>query len=556
MISTKYCGESQRSNTGAVQDRMGTCRMARLLTDLRGCVEAWFLERAPWTAMLLATLISLPGLWLPFLSDDWAQVDAVGRGPVAGTPFGDFRPLYMATLWFDRLIGGLSPSLFHVTNLFWIASTAALVVILARRYTGDDRLAMATGFIFAVHPFHVENAAWIGARSDPVFAVPFLLAALFYDRWRVKASGLPLLSLMSFEAALLAKETAVTLPLFILLIGLVDPKRRPCRHEWLRSYPALMLLAGLHFFLLRPWVLGGVGRTLKEGLGPGWVKNGLGLAASAILPVDVEILAARPVVYGTLAVLISILLLVLARLRSARIPPHALAAAATFAILILPYIVGFQERYLFLSVAASSLFLASLIRAARGRLAVFLFSFLAAGWVYGCYAQWTGWLDAALASRCLVDDLVRVSFESGTREIVIANMPFCVHGGSVAGDMRAALRLSGGRPLQVRAATYVSYPTVDADFLDGPPAVSIRRPPPYAEVRLRVREGPFSHFIGPQPLRGGVVVETGGSVTLKADGRVQIRILPDIEGGRAAFAWVGGRLVRLFHPAGAEHADR
>src|SRR6058998_960053 len=220
---------------------MGTRRRAIPLTDLKDYVAAWLLERASWTAMLLATLTSLPGLWLPFLSDDWAQVEAVEGGPVARTPFGDFRPLYMATLWLDRVIGGLSPSFFHLTNLLWIAATAALVVILARRYTGDGPLALATGLIFALHPFHVENAAWIGARSDPVFAVPFLLAAVFYDRWRVRASGLPLLSLMSFEAALLAKETAVALPLFILLIGLIDPNRRPSRREWLRSYPALML---------------------------------------------------------------------------------------------------------------------------------------------------------------------------------------------------------------------------------------------------------------------------------------------------------------------------
>src|SRR2546425_12286399 len=99
---------------------MGECRRAIPLTGARGRVEALLMERAPWTAMLLATLASLPGLWLPFLSDDWAQVDAVGQGPVARTPFGDFRPLYMATLWFDRLIGGLSPPLFHRTNLLRI----------------------------------------------------------------------------------------------------------------------------------------------------------------------------------------------------------------------------------------------------------------------------------------------------------------------------------------------------------------------------------------------------------------------------------------------------
>ncbi len=484
---------------------------------------------------------------MPFLSDDWAQIDAVERGPVARTPFGDFRPLYMAMLWLERRIGGLSPSFFHFTNLLWIVATAALVVILARRYTGDRLLALMTGLIFALHPFHVENAAWTGA-CDPVFAAPFLLAALFYDRWRTKASGLPFLALLSFEAALLAKESAVTLPLFLLVIALLDPSRRPRRVEWWRGYSTLALVAGAHFLLLRTWVLGGAGRTLLGGFGPGWVKHGLGLAAAAILPVHVEILAARPVLCGVLALSVLALILLLARFRSKRIPPEALAGAATFGVLLLPCVVGFQERYLFLPVAASSLFLASLVRAVRGRGAVLLFSVLIAGWAYGCFVQWNAWQQAAIASRRLVEDLVRVSLDSGTREIVIANAPFRVRGGSVAGDMGAALRLSGGRPVPVRCSAYVSYPTPDSDFLDGPASASIRRPPPYAEVVLRVREGPFSHFIGPRPLEGDSLVQREGSIVLEAEGIVRIRVLPDPERGRAAYAWVAGHLARLFGP--------
>ena len=509
-------------------------------------MRSFLLKRGTWAAALLATLASLPGLWLPFLSDDWGQLEAVGAGPVARTTLGDFRPLLMTTLWLDRRVGGLSPSFFHLTNLLWIAATAALVVILARRYTGDIHLASASGLLFALHPFHVENAAWISARGDQIFGVFFLLAALFYDRWRVKASGLPILALVSFEAALLAKESAVTLPIFLFLIGLVDPTRRPGRREWSRSYPSFALLAGAHF-LLRLWVLGGAGRTLKEGFGIGWVRNGLGLAGAAILPADVEILAARPVVYGVLAILVVLLLMALARLRSGRIPGQALAAALVFPSLVLPHLVGFQERYLFLAVAASSLFLASLIRAARGRLAVLLVCVLATGWGYGWFAQWTGWLDAAQASRRLVGDLVRASLESGTREIVIANAPFRIHGGSVAGDLRAAVLLSGGRPLPVRAASYVSYPTADADFLDGPSSVAILLPPPVAEVRLRIREGPFSHLVWPHPVAEGTVSGAAGSITIQADGRVQVRILPT-ERGRAAYAWAGGRLSPLFGP--------
>ena len=192
----------------------------------------------------------------------------------------------------------------------------------------------------------------------------------------------------------------------------------------------------------------------------------------------------------------------------------------------------------------------------RRRYAVFLFSVLIAGWSYGCLAQWIAWQDAAIASRRLVDDLVQVSHDSGTREIVIANAPFRIHGGSVAGDLCAALRLSGGRTVPVRCSAYVSYPTPDADFLDGPPSVSIRRPPPYAEVVLHVREDPFSHFIGPRPLQGAVVSQREGSIVLDAEGIVRIRVLPDPERGRAAYAWVAGHLMRLFGAAGPDPAER
>jgi hypothetical protein len=504
---------------------------------------------------MLASLAALPGLWMPFLSDDWAQIEAVERGPVARTPFGDFRPLYMVTLWLDRALSGLSPWFFHLTNLLWIAATAALVVVLARRYTGDARLALLTGLIFALHPFHVENAAWIGARSDPVYAVPFLLAMLFYDRWRVRGSGLPLLAILSFETALLVKESAVALPLVLLMIALVDPNRRSRPGESKRGHASLLLLAGAHFLVLRPWVLGGMGRTLLQDFGPGWIKNGLGLTAAAILPLHVEILAAHPKICGAAALVVLAALLGLSQHPAHRLPPLALAAAAIFASLLLPCIVGFQERYLFLPAAASSLFLAALLRAAGRRRAVLMLCLIVAGWTAGIFQQWSAWQDAALASRRLLDDLVRASLESDSREIVIANAPFRVHGGSVAGDLSAALRLSGGRPLRVHAMTWVSYPSPDADFLDGPPTISLRRPPPEAEVRLRIPEGPFSHFIGPRPLPDHSRIESAGSVTLAAGGRIVIRVFPDASRGRAAYAWAQGHLVRLFGPGEAAPAE-
>jgi hypothetical protein len=522
-----------------------------------GPPSAWgrLLERrGPLLAALAAAVLALPGLGLPFLSDDWIQMEAAGAdAPPPRTPFADFRPLYMATLWLDRRLWGLSPGPAHLANLVLIAAAAALVVIVARRYTGDARLAAGAGLLFALHPYHVENAAWIAARGDPLAAVPLLLAAAAYDRWRVGARGLPLTALLLFEMALLCKETAVVLAPALILIGLLDRTRRPPAGEWLRGHLALALVALGHFLLLRPWVLGGPGRTLLQNVGPRALETGLGFAVAAVVPAPVEVLAFRPALLAGLAAGTALGLVIVARLRSGAFSPIAASASLLFAALLLPSLVGFQERYFFLPAAASCLALAALLRDCRGAAAWTLGAFLAAGWVAGAAVHWRNWREAAVASRSLVDGLVQASQRPGVGEIVVANMPHRVRGGSVAGDFRAALLLSGGRPVPVRAAAWICYATAADDALDGPPGTAIRRPPaqPIAEVWLRVPGAPYFDFVGPLPKAPpgeGAARHDTPSGTLLFDGRggVRVRIEPSPGRGRAAYAWVRGALRPLF----------
>jgi len=521
-------------------------------TAREGRIASALARGGAWLPACVAACAALPGLAMPFLSDDWAQVEAAESGPPLRTPFGDFRPLFMATLWLDRRLAGLSPALFHLTNLVLLAATAALVVHVARRYTGDAALATGAGVLFALHPYHVESAAWIAARADPLCAALALAAALAYDRWRVEARGLPYGAILLLEGALLAKESALAVPPALILVGLLDRSRRPRAAEWARGLLPLVLLVLGHFFLLRARALSGSGRTLLGG--PAWVRllNGPGYCAAALLPADIERLVARPALWGALALLAALILLVAARLRSGSLPRESLAASGVFLVLLVPCLVGFQERYLFLPGAASAVAVAALVGAARGRAACLLGGLLAAGWGFAGALQWSDWRQAALASRCLVEDLARASERAGVGEIVIANAPHHVAGCSVAGDLRAALLLSGARPVPVRAGCYISYPRASSDDLDGPPALALRRPPPVAEVWLRVPEGPFSHFVGPRPsaLGGGDEARTietpWGAVLLEGGGAVRVRIRPGPDVGRAAYAWVSGRLQPLF----------
>lgn len=501
-------------------------------------------RRGPVLAGALAALAAVPGLRLPFLADDWADLAMVAQGPPARTPFGYFRPLCMATYWIERQACGLSPAAGHLVNLALASAAAALVVVLLRRYTGDAFLAAATGLLFALHPYHVENTAWIAARADLLFSLLFILAALAYDRWRRSPRGAPIAALALFEAALLAKEAALTLPAFLLVLGLCDRERRPGAVECARGYLPLAGLAAAHFLLLRPWALQGTGMTLAGYAPVTWLKNLLAFGVAAVLPAHIESIEGRPLAWGALALLATGGLLGAARARAGRVPPAVLAAVPIFAVLVGPHVISFQERYLFLPGAASALAIAALLRAAGRRTGGLAGALLVAGWCLSLAAHWTGWSAAGRASRQLVGGLVEASRRPEVREIVVANMPHRVHGAPVAADFAAAMALSGGRRVAVRAAASVDYLSPRADGLDGPAAIAIEKSPPIAEVRLRVRDGIYSRIVRPVRPPGGGPVETPWA-TVRFEGPGELRVRIPLADGRAAFVWRGGGLERL-----------
>lgn len=509
--------------------------------------ESLLARRGPVLAALLAAAAALPSLRLPFMSDDWAHLATIAEGVLSRTAFGYFRPVSMATYWVEFRLWGVSPIPFHLTNLILIAAAAALVVILVRRYTGDAYLAGATGLLFALHPYHVENAAWIAARGGPLFSLFFMLAALTYDRWRADPRRLPIAALVLFQMALLSKETAVSLPALLILVGYTDRRRRPNAAEWTWGLVPMIAVALAHFLGLRPWALGESGMDLLGGAGVRWLKNLLGYAAAAVLPAHIEILESRPLLWGGLAVGAAGGLLLVARWRSGRIPPLVWVAIPAFALLVGPSVISFQERFFFLPAAASALVLATLLRASGRPVGGILTVLLVAGWLLSLGGHWIGWTQAGLASRGLIDGLVAASRGEGVREIVVANMPHRVHGAPVAADFASAVAISGGRPVAVRFGADLDYPTWRDDALDGSLHEAIRPLPTGVEISLRVPEGRHSRCVRPvrDPETATVRGEVATVVFDGADG-IRVRVLRAPERGREAYLWSGGRLVPLF----------
>jgi len=286
----------------------------------------------------------------------------------------------------------------------------------------------------------------------------------------------------------------------------------------------------------------------------GWVKQALGYVVAAVVPADVDLLVYRPLVWAGIGVVALGGLLLAARLRSGAVSRTALAAGFVFAVLLGPSVIGFQDRYLFLPSAAASLALASLVRAAKGRLALVLAVALGAGWTAGWAAQWVNWKEAAAASRSLIAGLVEASRDPGAEELVVANMPFRVRHGSVAGDFQAALRVAGGRPMPVRFGCELSLPHASADGLSRSAVAAVTDGPNEAVVQLDLPDSAFSRLVWPRRAAAGTVVETAvGSVTFGEGRRLAVHLRRDPRKRRDFYLWSGGKLVPIAAGASEYH---
>jgi len=492
-------------------------------------------------AGLIALLASLPGLALPFMSDDWINPASAVDGWAARTPFGYFRPLYLASFRVETHLWGLQSAAFHATNALMIAASAVVVVLVVRRFTGDSSWAVATGVLFALHPYHVENAAWIAARADVAATALMLLAALAYDDWVRRERGLPWLALVLFWLALLFKESVALFPAMIWILRRAVTGTPLARTEWLKGILPLGFVAGLHFIFLRPAFLHASGLDPLESFGGSWLKRGIEYFAAAVVPAHAEYVETHPIVCAIAA---AATLAVLAWVARRHLRAGAVAAVIVlFVASLLPSALSFQERYLFLASVVGAAALAYLLLRSPRRFAIPAGSALVVLWITALGAHWSGWLEAGKASRQLVAGLTEASRRVDIREVVLANQPYRVAGAPLAGDLHAAVMLSGGRSISIRAATALNLPEANDSGISAEPRVT----PLGAELFIRIPQAVFSGVFLPLRRTPNSVVDEGFAVLSFDDGGgVSVRIPRSDDGTRAAYVWRGGRLVVLF----------
>ncbi|MEZ6184866.1 MAG: hypothetical protein R3F62_07635 [Planctomycetota bacterium] len=195
---------------------LGILALAALLPCLR-LVGAWFVEYDDPEFLLRQRF---------WIEPSWSSLLDVWTRPI----YGSYHPLHQTSYVLDRVLFGphsLGPRL---TNLALYAAILVGFASVGRRLGLSRAALLLGGLLYAWHPSHVENVAWISQRKDLLSAAFLLAAAAVYlgptphglrepnppvASWPRTAAALGLMVL-----GLLGKSVTVVLAPWLILIAL------------------------------------------------------------------------------------------------------------------------------------------------------------------------------------------------------------------------------------------------------------------------------------------------------------------------------------------------
>ena len=118
-------------------------------------------------------LRSLEGLW-----NIWFKLGATQQ----------YYPLLHSIFWFEHAFWGDTASLYHIANILFHTIAAFLLIAVLKRLEIPG--AWITGFVFALHPVHVESVAWITEQKNTISAIFYFMAAYQYIKFDMQCKGL------------------------------------------------------------------------------------------------------------------------------------------------------------------------------------------------------------------------------------------------------------------------------------------------------------------------------------------------------------------------------
>jgi tetratricopeptide (TPR) repeat protein len=193
------------------------------------------LRKEKWRSVVLGVVLViltisafLPALRAGFIWDDDQHLTAnrcivgpLGFRAIWTTSSAVYYPLVLTSFWIQHAIWGLNPFFFHLVNVLMHAMNAVILwrVLLRLEVAG----AWLGAALWALHPVQVESVAWITELKNTQSCFFYLLALLFFLKWRaVVGSGKKGSAILDYALiilfavlAILSKASTVMLPLVL-----------------------------------------------------------------------------------------------------------------------------------------------------------------------------------------------------------------------------------------------------------------------------------------------------------------------------------------------------
>lgn len=180
-----------------------------------------------------------------------------------------YRPVIEIYFYLGRRLFGCAPLPFHLASIGIHLLNTLVLFFFARALTGRSDFGALAALLFAVQPGHVQAVAWVGAITDLLPALWYLLALLAYLLFlQGRGARYYALSLAAFVGCLLTHESSATLLPMMILLDLMwrSPSSGPARlrlsAQITRYAPFVCLLAA---YLVVAYVVNSRSYLIKEG---------------------------------------------------------------------------------------------------------------------------------------------------------------------------------------------------------------------------------------------------------------------------------------------------
>ncbi len=198
-------------------------------------VVSWVAMRRGWIAGALLTVATL-AVYAPVLGFEFVNYDdpiivsnnakaahgLSARGlawAFTSTQAANWFPSTRLSHLLDVTLFGLDPAGHHATNLLLHLANALLLFFGLRWLTGSFWRSLLVAALFALHPVHVENVAWVSERKGVLSTTFWLLTTWAYVAWTRQGGAYRMaLTTLLLALGLMSKSMLVSLPLTLLLL--------------------------------------------------------------------------------------------------------------------------------------------------------------------------------------------------------------------------------------------------------------------------------------------------------------------------------------------------